>query len=124
MVMLRAATGLLIVAGLCVPAVAADLPLKAGVYLEMSASCAQPNEAATIRYFGGVLSASGTVTIKEEVVKHHGSTYFLRDTIKENQSGAVDVLNDTVTIISPTAFKLATKYATGSYRWCGPDLGM
>ena len=102
-------------------AFAASLPLKPGGYVEMSTRCSDGSDATSLDYLGGVIQAGNTTTSNERVTSHQGNTYQLSATVLDNQSSTSEVMTETVTVHSPMAFRLQSKYGSADYRWCRKD---
>lgn len=102
----------------------ASLPLKPGGYVAMGTRCSEGSDATSIDYLGGTIQAGNMTMTNERVTAHQGNTYQLSATVMDNQAGTSQVATDTVTIRSPTAFRLMTQYGSADYRWCRPDSGL
>jgi hypothetical protein len=108
----------IVLGALVTPAGAAQLPLKAGTYVNVEYACVDAGEATSISYLGGMFHSAGATTSLEKIIKHIGSTYTLRYTLIDNVTGTSEDLEKTITVLNRTKFSLVSEFGSGTYRWC------
>ena len=103
---------------LSTPVWAASLPLRPGGYVETGTRCSDGSDANSLDYLHGVIETGGMTTRGQHVVSQRGNTFVLAAKVMDNQAGTSELDIETVTIHSPMAFRLKTKYGSADYRWC------
>ena len=115
--------GVLIVAGLAAPALAADaLPLKRGMFVLEGVECQEPYNAAILNFVGDGLN---TAHVYGEIrrVRKSGQNYVITQRVigDGGVGGNLRGLHKTaLRIHSPTRFTVQGDGA-GAYRYCGPS---